>query len=173
MKHHGPGYAGWICNTDDLLSLQQLLLIPFNTLWDDIHACASLSAEEKRAFDWELEAFRAWVRAPLPLCDADAEIRTGNDFMAKLARWRGRLAEVGCTPSAQALPELDPSDPRSAQYEGLLKRLAEGKIESPLDKVNSILKTTAIVGGIGLALYGLYLAAPLVRSAASKAAYKT
>jgi hypothetical protein len=160
---------GIICNNDELIGLQRLLLVPFNSLWDDINACSGLTAQQKRDFDWELASFRAWINAPIPFCNADAELRAGRDFLAKYHRWRELIAQANCTTGVPDVGELDPNDPRRGS---LIERVATGQVETPLDKLNSILKTAAIVGGIGLAAYGLYLTAPLVRGWAASRSTK-
>jgi hypothetical protein len=163
--------TGFLCNVDDLVSLKLYLHAPFTSLYDDIHACAGLDSKQVAAFDWEMKAFHEWYNAPLPYCRATAELQTGRDFLKKLNDYREVLAKASCEPSAPAVAPLAPDDPRN-DPKGIITKIVNGEIETPLDKLNSILKTAAIVGGIGLAAYGLYLTAPLVRGWAASRSTK-
>ena len=174
---------GILCNTDELVAQKDELYASFTSLWDDVQACPGMTPQDKQAFQYEMESFKKWLQrgklSPAlaavlglpgvlmsgPICFADAELREGRDFKTKIELWRKKLTDLGCKPSAPDLPGYDPSDPRSKDHPS-----KASEISTTIDKINGILKTTAIIGGIGLGIYGLWLATPIIKEFASGAA---
>ena len=151
-----PVGVGSICNQDALVQYKIRLNAPWWALNDDLVNCPNVTLDQKTAFTFDFQSFKTWYNQPLPLCDADIEIRGGQDFEARYNSWRLFLVNLGCPVSAPALSPLPDTDPRSPNYK---------PPPGFWDTVKTGIITTAVIGGIGALGYGVLLAMGVIGEA--------